>query len=363
MRSRIPDSATPPCEGDPDAQAAEAGLLYVTDEEPGITRRRAGRGFSYRLPDGTTLRDRKILARIRALAIPPAWAGVWICRSARGHLQATGRDGRGRKQYRYHPDWQELRGQVRFKRLPEFGCALPRLRQRTRRDLKRSGLPRAKVLAIVVSLMMDTLVRVGNESYARANRSYGLTTLRDRHLQQLRGGRVRLRFRGKGRLLHEVPIDDPGLARLVRACQELPGQQLFQYRDTSGRVRPLGSADVNGYLREAMGGDFTAKDFRTWGATLHAFRCLAAVGAPDGDDDDGNGVQRAVSSVYNQVVGEVAQALRNTPAVCRRAYIDPVVFTGWQDGRLARAAAGARGPRQWEQAACRFLRRAHRSAG
>ena len=265
---------------DPEGQAAQAGLLHVSGEEPGITRRRAGRGFSYRLPDGSLLRDPRTRARIRALAVPPAWTEVWICRSARGHLQATGRDARGRKQYRYHPDWQALRGKVRFSRLPDFAAALPRLRRRIRRDLKRDGLPRAKVLAIVVSLMMDTLVRVGNESYARENRSYGLTTLRDRHLHQLRGGRVRLRFKGKGRLLHEVPIDDPRLARLVQACQELPGQQLFQYRDASGRVRPLGSGDVNAYLREAMGGDFTAKDFRTWGATLHAFRCLAALPVP-----------------------------------------------------------------------------------
>lgn len=346
---------------DPEGQAAQAGLLHVSGEEPGITRRRAGRGFSYRLPDGSLLRDPRTRARIRALAVPPAWTEVWICRSARGHLQATGRDARGRKQYRYHPDWQALRGKVRFSRLPDFAAALPRLRRRIRRDLKRDGLPRGKVLAIVVSLMMDTLVRVGNESYARENRSYGLTTLRDRHLHQLRGGRVRLRFKGKGRLLHEVPIDDPRLARLVQACQELPGQQLFQYRDASGRVRPLGSGDVNAYLREAMGGDFTAKDFRTWGATLHAFRCLAALPVPT-DGNGGPGPAREIATACNGVVGEVARALRNTPSVCRSAYIDPAVFAGWEDGRLARAAAGARGARQWEQAACRFLRRVHRRA-
>ena len=343
---------------DPEAAAADAGLLYVSDADPGIARRRAGRGFSYRGPDGSALRDARTLARIRALAIPPAWTAVWICTTARGHLQATGRDARGRKQYRYHPDWQRQRGQARFARLPAFARALPRLRRRLRRDLGRPGLPRDKVLAVVVSLMMETLVRVGNDAYARDNGSYGLTTLRDRHLRRLRGGRPRLRFRGKGGQQHEVPIDDPRLARLVRACQELPGQQLFQYRDGGGRVRPLGSADVNAYLRQAMGGDFTAKDFRTWGGTLHAFRRLACTPLPEPGRGSGAPSERALATLRNQVVAEVAAALRNTPAVCRRAYIDPRVFAGWEDGSLARAAAGARGARQWEQAAWRFLRRA-----
>ncbi len=351
------DSSAPTDE-DCRAHAAEAGLVYVSDGEPGIARRRCGRGFSYRMPDGTCLRERRALERIRALAIPPAWTAVWICTSARGHLQATGRDARGRKQYRYHPEWQQVRGQARFTRLADFADALPRLRRRLRRDLGRRGLPRDKVLAIAVSLMMDTLVRVGNDAYARENKSYGLTTLRDRHLQQLRHGRARLRFPGKGGQLHEVAIDDPRLARLVKACQELPGQQLFQYRDAGGRVRPLGSGDVNAYLRRAMGGEFTAKDFRTWGATLLAFRRLAAAPLPPPAPGRDEPSQRALASVCNEVVGDVAQALRNTPAVCRRAYIDPRVFAGWQDGRLARAAAKARGPRQWEQAACRFLRRA-----
>lgn len=347
-----------PTDEDCRAQAAEAGLLYVSDGEPGIARRRCGRGFSYRTPDGACLRDRRELDRIRALAIPPAWTGVWICTSRRGHLQATGRDARGRKQYRYHPEWQRVRGQARFGRLAEFADALPHLRRRLRRDLALRGLPRDKVLAIAVSLMMDTLVRVGNDAYARDNRSYGLTTLRDRHLQLLRPGRARLRFRGKGGQLHEVSIDDPRMARLVKACQELPGQQLFQYRDAGGRVRPLGSGDVNAYLRRAMGGNFTAKDFRTWGATLLAFRSLATTPLPEPARGQQAPSARAVAAACNQVVAEVAEALRNTPAVCRRAYIDPRVFAGWEDGRLARAAANARGPRQWEQAACRFLRQA-----
>lgn len=336
-------------------RAADVGLVHVSDADPGFTRRRAGRGFSYRHPDGTTERDPAVIARIRALAIPPAWTAVWICLNARGHLQATGRDARGRKQYRYHPQWQQLRSQARFARLPAFARALPRLRRRVRRDLGRPGLPREKVLAVAVSLLMETLVRVGNDAYARDNRSYGLTTLRDRHLQLLRGGRARLRFRGKGGQLHEVPIDDPRLARLVRACQELAGQHLFQYRDAAGRLRQLGSADVNAYLRRAMGGDFTAKDFRTWGGTLHAFRCLAGMPLPEAGASG-----RTVATVRNEVVCEVAGMLRNTPAVCRKAYIDPLVFEGWEDGRLARAAGGVRGPRQWEQAACRFLERAGR---
>ncbi len=344
---------------EPAAIAEQAGLRYVCDDQPGITRRRSGDGFAYLEPDGSRVTDRELLDRIRKLAIPPAWTDVWICRQRNGHLQATGRDARGRKQYRYHPDWQQLRGQVRFARLADFGQALPRLRRRLRHDLGRRGLPRDKVLAIVVSLMMDTLVRVGNDAYARDNRSYGLTTLRDRHLQRLSSGKARLRFRGKGGVQHEVASDDPRLARLARACQELPGQGLFQYRDGGGHVRPLGSQDVNAYLRRAMGGDFTAKDFRTWGGTLLAFRRLAATPLPLAADG-GPASARALATVRNELVGEVAAALRNTPAVCRRAYIDPRVFAGWEDGSLARAAAKARGPRQWEQAAARFLRRAGR---
>ena len=343
-----------PCRG----HAARAGLLYVSDAGPGISRVRRGNGFTYRLPDGSRVEDREVLARIRALAIPPAWTGVWICPHGRGHLQATGRDARGRKQYRYHPGWQRVRGEVRFTRLADFGDALPRLRRRLRRDLGRRGLPRDKVLAIAVSLMMDTLVRVGNDAYARDNGSYGLTTLRNRHLRVLRPGRARLRFRGKGGQMQEALVDDPRLARLVKACQELPGQQLFQYRDAGGRVRPLGSGDVNAYLRRATGADFTAKDIRTWGATLLAFRRLAATPLPEPAAGRQAPSARALAQVCNEVACEVAAALGNTPAVCRKAYIDPRVFEAWEAGRLGRAAARARGPRQWERAACRFLRRA-----
>src|SRR5688572_2885512 len=269
-----------PGPGTPQADAADAGLLYVTDAEPGISRRRAGRGFSYRTPDGKTLRDRETLARIRALAVPPAYTDVWICPTARGHLQATGRDARRRKQYRYHPRWRRARDVGKFDRIVEFGRALPRLRRRLRADLRLPGFPRDKVLAIVVSLLAETMVRVGNDEYARTNRSYGLTTLRGRHVEFLRGGRARLRFRGKSGLDHERVIDDAALVRLVRAIQELPGQALFQYvDDASGSVVPVASSDVNDYLRAAMGADFTAKDFRTWGGTLLAFRRLAELPA------------------------------------------------------------------------------------
>ncbi len=266
--------------GTPQADAAEAGLLYVSDADPGIARRRAGKGFSYRTADGRIVRDRATLDRIRALAIPPAYTEVWICATARGHLQATGRDARRRKQYRYHPRWQQARGEGKFERIVAFGRALPRLRRRLRDDLKRPGFPREKVLAIVVSVLAETLVRVGNDEYARSNRSYGLTTLKGRHVEFLRGGRARLRFRGKSGLEHDLEIDDARLVKLVRGCQELPGQALFQYRDDAGTVLPVASGDVNDYLREAMGAGFTAKDFRTWGGTLLAFRELAAMPWP-----------------------------------------------------------------------------------
>ncbi|HVI59582.1 MAG TPA: DNA topoisomerase IB [Luteimonas sp.] len=336
--------------------AAGAGLVWVSDADPGIARLRAGRGFRYRRPDGVAVRDAATLARIRALAVPPAYTAVWICTRANGHLQATGRDARGRKQYRYHPDWQDARGEGKFDRILDFARALPRLRRRLRRDLALRGFPRDKVLAIVVSVMADTLVRVGNDEYRRANRSHGLTTLRNRHVEFLRGGRARLAFTGKGGQRQEIELDDARLVKLVRACQELPGQALFQYRDDDGELRPVDSGAVNDYLREAMGADFTAKDFRTWGGTLQAFRLFADASPPR------RGGERAVAAAQKAVVADVARVLGNTPAVCRRAYVDPAVFAGWRDGSLARAAAGARGARQWEQAALKFLRRARREA-
>ncbi|XWO45528.1 DNA topoisomerase IB [[Pseudomonas] boreopolis] len=334
--------------------ARAAGLVYVSDDQPGIRRRRAGKGFSYHDADGARIADRETLQRIRALAIPPAYTEVWICRRADGHLQATGRDTRRRKQYRYHPDWAQVRGDGKFERVAAFGRALPKLRRRLRRDLALPGFPRGKVLAIVVALMAETLVRVGNAEYARSNRSYGLTTLRNRHLEFLSGGRARLKFRGKGGQEHDVAIDDARLVKLVRACQQLPGQALFQYRDDDGTLQPVDSGMVNDYLREATGEDFTAKDFRTWGGTLAALQRLARRPLPEPRSE------RALRQAQNEVVREVAQALGNTPAVCRKAYIDPCVFEAWREGALQSLAAGVRGERQWEQAALRFLARAHR---
>ena len=340
--------------------ASQAGLRHVSDAAPGLARERDGQGFRYRDADGRIVRDAPTLERIRALAIPPAWTDVWICASPRGHLQASGRDARGRKQYRYHAQWSAVRGSGKFDRVVAFAERLPRLRRCLRRDLKADGFPRSKVLAIAVAVLAETLIRVGNTEYARSNRSYGLTTLRNRHVAFVRGGRARFRFRGKGGQEHEVVLDDARLVRLVRHCQQLPGQALFQYRDDDGNVVPVDSGDVNDYLREATGADFTAKDFRTWGATLAAFQRLARTPLPCRADGTPAGEQ-ALVALQNTVVHDVAPALGHTPAVCRKSYIDPVVFAGWRDGRLLRAAADARGERQWERAALRFLKRAHRS--
>lgn len=345
-----------------ETDAADAGLLYVSDTEPGIRRQRAGRGFRYLKPSGAAVRDAATLARIRALAIPPAYTDVWICSRDRGHLQATGRDARRRKQYRYHPRWQQIRGQGKFDRIVAFGQALPRLRRRLRQDLGLAGFPQAKVLAMMVSVLAGTLMRVGNASYARDNDSFGLTTLRGRHVEFLRGGRARFRFRGKSGQDHDVQVDDARLVRLMRACQELPGQALFQYVDEAGSVHALTSGDVNDYLRETMGEAFTAKDFRTWGATLRAFQLFAATALPK-PGRGGEPTQKQLAAAVHRVVVDVAQVMGNTPAVCRKAYIDPCVPAGWQDGSLQRAAGDARGVRQWEQAALRFLRRAHRAPG
>jgi DNA topoisomerase I len=342
------------------AAASEAGLRHVSDATPGLSRERDGDGFRYRDADGRIVRDAVTLKRIRTLAIPPAWTDVWICTSARGHLQASGRDARGRKQYRYHAQWSAVRGSGKFDRVVAFAESLPRLRRCLRHDLKPEGFPRSKVLAIAVTVLAETLIRVGNAEYARSNRSYGLTTLRSHHVAFVRGGRARFRFRAKGGQEQEVVLDDARLVRLLRRCQQLPGQALFQYRDDDGQVVPVDSGEVNDYLREATGADFTAKDFRTWGATLAAFQRLARTTLPCRADGTPAG-ERALVSVQNAVIKEVAQVLGNTPAVCRTSYIDPAVFAGWRDGRLQRAAANARGERQWELAALRFLKQAHRN--
>jgi DNA topoisomerase IB len=335
----------------PERQAARAaGLRYVDDTQPGISRRRAGKGFSYRDADGHAVRDATTLQRIRALAIPPAYTAVWICAHANGHLQATGRDARGRKQYRYHADGPRSATPASSTASSPLARRCPRCGGGCRGS--QAPVSAGKVLAMVVALLADTLVRVGNETYAQENRSFGLTTLRNRHLE-LRGGRVRMRFRGKSGQLQEVTVGDRRLGLLVRRLQQLPGQALFQYRDDDGALQPVDSGAVNDYLREVMGEDFTAKDFRTWGGTVAAVQAFAATELPEPAS------QRALAQAQRAVVCEVASLLGNTPAVCRKAYIDPCVFAGWERGELAKLA-GLRGPRQWEQATLRVLRRARR---
>ena len=337
------------------ASARDGGLRYVSDEDPGLRRHKTRSGFRYVDAAGRPVTNEATLQRVRALAIPPAYLDVWICPRANGHLQATGRDARGRKQYRYHARWAEVRDQQKFSRIEAFGAALPRLRRRLRTDLKRSGFPREKVAAILVGVMADTLVRIGNKSYERGNKSYGLTTLRNRHVSFLRGGRAQFKFRGKSGIEHEVTLDDKRLTKLLRHCQQLPGQHLFQYRDEDGHVQPVDSGMVNDYLRDAMGSEFTAKDFRTWGGTLAAIRLLAEM--PFNEE---GASQRALASMRKAVETDVARQLGNTPAVCRKSYIDPRVYPAWEQGWLARASKNVRGPRQWEQLALRLLRRKQR---
>ena len=315
------------------------GLVYVSDQAHGIRRlrrptpKKAPPRFHYVGPSGRRIRDARTLARIARLAIPPAYEDVWICANPRGHLQATGRDARGRKQYRYHADWSRARDDHKHSRMLNFGKALGRLRAGVRRDLKLQGLPRDKVLALVVKLLDATQVRVGNAEYARSNGSFGLTTLRDRHARFPARGKALLQFRGKGGADHDVRIDDARLARLVRRCQELPGQALFQYVDEDGSRRAIDSGQVNDYLRERLGGEFTAKDFRTWHATLHALTLLGKLPLP------AKRSEAALRRCMNSVVKEVAAGLRNTPAVCRKSYINPAVFIAWQNGTLRRRAA------------------------
>jgi len=332
--------------------AKAAGLTYVRDTEPGIRRKRRNDGFEYLAPDGKSLTDREA-ARVRALAVPPAYEDVWICVNPRGHLQATGRDARGRKQYRYHAEWRRVRDGAKFERMIEFGEALPLLRRRLRRDLALPGLPRDKVLAVVVGLLDATRIRIGNAAYARDNASYGLTTLRNRHARFIRDGRLRLEFRGKGGAPHEVPVDDRRLVRLVRRCQQLPGQQLFQYVDDEGAHHPVTSDQVNDYLRDVMGADFTAKDFRTWGASLRAIALLARTPLPE------SGAERACKACITTAIKTVAAELANTPTVCRKSYINPIVFDAWRRGALHASVPppSANRPRKMEQWALNFLRR------
>ena len=333
--------------------AKAAGLRYVRDTEPGFRRERNGTGFRYVAPDGSLVRDRETLDRIAALAIPPAYENVWISKNPRGHVQATGRDARGRKQYRYHAQWRRIRDGAKFDRMIEFAEALPRLRRRLRRDLAQPGLPRDKVVALIVELLDATRLRIGNAAYARENSSYGLTTLTNRHARFVRDGRLILEFRGKGGVPHEIRIDDRRLVRLVRRCQQLPGQLLFQYINDDRTRHAVTSDLVNDYLRDAMGADFTAKDFRTWGASLRAIALLARTPLPDNASD------RACKACIAAAIRTVAAELVNTPAVCRKSYINPVIFDAWRRGTLHDAvpAKAASSSRDAERRAIRFLRR------
>jgi DNA topoisomerase I len=310
------------------AQAATAGLVYVSDNEPGIRRLRRGRGFRYIGPDKQILTDKAELERIARLGIPPAYTDVWICLHPHGHLQATGLDARKRKQYCYHPGWRLVRDDIKFDRMVEFGEALPELRQYLERDLRKRGLPREKVIAAIVNLLDTTRVRIGNLSYARDNHSFGLTTLRKRHLAHSNERRALLRFRGKSGVEHEVTIGNRRIAKIIHDCRQLKGPHLFQYIDEHGKRRTIGAEHVNSYLHETMGAEFTAKDFRTWGATLRAFELMLDMPLPELQ------TKRALKACIVSATKKVAEELRNTPAVCRKSYINPMVFSEWQKGVL-----------------------------
>lgn len=324
---RMRKVATPPPEvvSDPVESAQAAGLRYVSDTQPGIRRKRAGKGFVYVGADGRTIRDAKELTRIRSLAIPPAYTDVWICPSPNGHIQATGRDARGRKQYRYHPKWREVRDETKFGRMLAFSQTLPKIRARLERDLSLPGLPREKVLATVVRLLECTCIRVGNDEYAKSNRSFGLTTLQDRHVE-ISGANLRFEFRGKSGKMHKVDLNDRRLARIVERCQDLPGEDLFQFLDDDEVRQTIGSGDVNEYIREISGQEFTAKDFRTWAGTLLAIEALTKIGSFS--------TQRNAKSNVLKAIDQVAEQLNNTRSVCRKYYVHPAVLESYMDGNL-----------------------------
>ncbi|HEY0060819.1 MAG TPA: DNA topoisomerase IB [Telluria sp.] len=312
----------------PPAVARAAGLRYVNDESAGITRQRSGDTFRYLDPDGKAIRDEATLARIKALAIPPAWTDVWICPRENGHLQATGRDARGRKQYRYHAKWRQTRDEVKYERMISFGQALPAIRKRVEADLARSGLPREKILATIVHLLQATMMRIGNEEYARTNHSFGLTTLRVRHVR-VDGSAVQFRFRGKSGVFHDVTVEDKRVARIIARVRDLPGQELFQYVDDDGVRHAIDSSDVNDYLREITGEDYTAKDFRTWSGTVLAALALIEFEKFDSETQAKKNILRAIESV--------AERLGNTPSVCRKCYVHPAVIASYMDGTILEA--------------------------
>ena len=318
---------------EPSEAARRARLRYVTSAMPGIRRLRSGKSFRYLDARGRVIRDPEELHRLRRLAIPPAWTDVWICPDPDGHLLATGRDARGRKQYRYHPRWREVRDETKYDRMIAFGHALPRIRARIACDLRGRGLAREKVLAAVVRLLETTLIRVGNDEYAQKNRSFGLTTLRDKHVA-IRGGKLRFSFHGKHGIEHEVELHDPRLARIVKQCRDVPGQELFQYIDEQGVRRSISSTDVNDYLREISGDDFTAKDFRTWAGTVLAARALHELPVSSS--------QRHAKRHVAQAIEAVASTLGNTKSICRKCYVHPSVVQAYLDGDPVKLAGRSR---------------------
>jgi DNA topoisomerase I len=310
---------------DPKEAAELVGLRYISDELPGIRRKKAGKGFSYVRPDGLPVTDKQALRRIRSIVVPPAWTEVWICHSANGHIQATGRDAKGRKQYRYHPSFREIRESAKYEHMIDFAHSLPGIRAKVREDMALRGLPRAKVLATVVHLLETTLIRVGNDDYAKQNDSYGLTTLKNRHVA-VDGAQLRFRFRGKSGKEWSVAIRDRRVAKVIRACQELPGQELLQYVDEAGECQDVTSADVNAYLREITGSEITAKDFRTWAGTVLAALALREFEAFDSAAKAKKNIRSAIE--------KVASRLGNTPTICRKCYIHPALITSYLTGSL-----------------------------
>ncbi|MCQ0969300.1 DNA topoisomerase IB (plasmid) [Paracoccus sp. TK19116] len=305
---------------DPKDAAESAGLIYVNDDMPGITRVKSGRGFSYRDAKGKTIKDADERVRLNALAVPPAYTDVWICPDPRGHIQATGRDDRGRKQYRYHPDFREVRDSAKYDHMLEFAAALPKIRAQVDKDMGRRGLPAEKVVATIVWLLENTMIRVGNTGYAKDNKSHGLTTLRDRHVT-FDGSKVRFRFKGKSGKEWDLDIKNRRVAKIVRAAQDIPGQHLFQYLDEDGERQSVGSGDVNDYLREVSGRDVTAKDFRTWTGTV-----LAALALSEYEKFD---TKKAAEANVREAIERVASALGNTPAICRKCYVHPQIIDAY----------------------------------
>ncbi len=310
---------------DPPTAAKAAGLRYVNDSKPGIRREKVGEGFRYLDAKGAPVEDDTTLKRIKSLVIPPAWTEVWICSQANGHLQATGRDARGRKQYRYHPKWRNVRDEVKYERMINFGKALPTIREEVDKALKLPGLPREKMLATIVYLLEATMMRVGNEEYARTNKSFGLTTLRNRHVK-VDGSDVEFKFRGKSGVYHKIHVHDRRLARIIRSTRDLPGQELFQYIDEEGETHSIDSSDVNEYLRTITGEDYTAKDFRTWSGTVLAALALQEFEKFDSETQAKKNIVRAIESV--------AEKLGNTPSICRKCYVHPAVLDAYLEGSV-----------------------------